>query len=79
MYESRNEYDRILKGKVKILETFYGYAIRHGAADLCLRCGAEGEYDLYRLGFSLNGDNAIYYSTVYMEWRCQLCDYRRIP
>lgn len=78
MYESRNEYDRIVKDKVKILETFYGYPIRHGTADVCLRCGAEGRYDLYGLGFLSNGGNAIYYSTAFMEWRCRLCNCRRI-
>ena len=78
MYETRKQYDDIVKDKSLILETIYGYPIRHGAADNCLRCGAEGNYDLDGLGFSPKGGNAIYYSTVFMEWRCRLCDHLRI-
>ena len=78
MYENRQQYEAIVKDKTLILETFYGYPIRHGDADVCLRCGEEGNYDLGGLGFSPKRGNAIYYSTVYQEWRCRLCDHRMI-
>lgn len=78
MYETREKYAAIVKDKVLVLETFYGYPIREGDTDTCLRCGAEGNYDLGGLGFSPKGGNAIYYSTVFHEWRCRLCDHRMI-
>jgi hypothetical protein len=78
MYENREQYEAIVKDKTLILETFFGYPIRHGGADACMRCGAQGHYDLDGLGFSPKGGNAIYYSTVFLEWRCRLCDHRRI-
>ncbi len=78
MYETRSRYQQIVDDKVMVLEAFYGHPIRHGQKSTCLRCHEEGYYDLKGLGFAPGGGNAIYYSTVFYEWRCRLCDYRMI-
>lgn len=78
MYESRARYQKIVEDKVEVLETYYGHKIRHGEKGTCLRCHESGIYDLEGPGFAQGGGNAIYYSTVFYEWRCRLCDYRMI-
>ncbi|PLX76488.1 MAG: hypothetical protein C0615_06655 [Desulfuromonas sp.] len=78
MYESPRQYQKIVDDKVSVLETYYGHKIRHGQKATCLRCQEEGVYDLKGKGFAPGGGNAIYYSTVFFEWRCRLCDYRMI-
>jgi len=74
MYETRSEYEDVVKRQVVFLEWAVGRRIRHGDGARCPRCGAKGCYDLDGLGFASHC-NSIYYSTVFNEWRCRFCDY----
>ena len=74
MYESRREYEARVEREVVVLEWVIGHRVRHGERDICPRCGKEGCYDLKGLGFVAEC-NAIYYSTVFNEWRCRGCDF----
>jgi hypothetical protein len=74
MYETRNEYERVVKRQVVFLEWSLGQSIRHGEPARCPRCGMMGCFDLDGLGFT-SDCNSIYYSTVFNEWRCRVCDY----
>jgi hypothetical protein len=78
MFETRGEYEALVRRQVLLLERLVGHRIRHGAADYCPLCGVAGCFDLEGLGFAMDGCNSIYYSTVFNEWRCRICDYRRI-
>ena len=75
VYETRAEYETLLKDEVILLEWQLGHSVRHGNFGLCPRCRGEGNFDLEGLGFDSGADNSIYYSTVYGEWRCRRCDF----
>jgi hypothetical protein len=74
MYETRDEYEGVVKRQVVFLEWALGRTIRHGEVARCPRCGMKGCFDLDGLGFAPDC-NSIYYSTVFNEWRCRVCDY----
>jgi len=74
MYETREEYEYLVKGQVVRLEWALGHSIRHGDFVRCPRCGKKGCFDLNGLGF-LRDCNSVYFSTVFNEWRCRFCDY----
>lgn len=76
MYENRHQYEAIVREKVLFLEWAVGHRIEHGDLGICPHCGREGQYDLDGLGFTVDEANSIYYSTVFNEWRCRICDYR---
>ncbi|MBE0599157.1 MAG: hypothetical protein IH614_18075 [Desulfuromonadales bacterium] len=76
MYENKEEYEAIVRRRLIALEWAVGHPIEHGAGGLCPRCGLSGNFDVEGLGFSRG--NSIYFSTVYQEWRCRVCDYRTI-
>jgi len=78
MFEDKRQYEAIVREKVVVLEWVEGHRVEHGGAGECPRCGMPGEYDIAGLGFPADVDNSIYYSTVFDEWRCRICDYRRI-
>lgn len=75
MYESGEQYMAVVRQKLLSLEKYVGHRVSHGEAGLCPKCGKDGTYDIDGLGFS-GGDNSIYYSTVYYEWRCRVCDFK---
>jgi hypothetical protein len=77
MYETRDEYESVVKRQVVFLEWALGRRIRDGETARCPRCGMKGCYDLDGLGFARDC-NSIYYSTVFNEWRCRVCDYLMI-
>lgn len=76
MYETREEYEALVRRQVVRLERRLGRGVRNGAAALCPRCGIEGCFDLDGLGFAPGECNSIYFSTVFDEWRCRVCDFR---
>lgn len=76
MYETREEYEKLVRREAALLEWAIGRKIRHGQVDLCPRCGQDGCFDLDGLGFAPGECNSIYFSTVFNEWRCQICDFR---
>ncbi len=76
MNETREEYAVLMEGKVALLEKSLGRRVVHGGSARCPRCGEKGYFDVVGLGFALIDNNAIYYSTVFEEWRCRLCDFR---
>ena len=78
MYENRQQYEAIVRKEVVVLEWAEGHPIEHGDPAECPNCGMPGQYDIHGLGFPPDVDNSIYYSTVFNEWRCRICDYRRI-
>lgn len=75
MRENRKTYEAIVREKVLILEWAAGHRVRHGDAGVCPNCGADGQFDLEGLGFDADAGNSIYYSTVFDEWRCRICDF----
>ena len=75
-YESKRNYDLIVRRKLPALERQVGHVVRNGAEGKCPRCGADGVYDLEGLGFAMEAGNSIHYSTVFNNWRCQVCDFR---
>lgn len=74
MYETRKEYECVVARQVVLLEWSIGGRVRHGDAARCPRCGGKGCFDLDGLGFARDC-NSVYYSTVFNEWRCRICDY----
>ncbi len=76
MYENKEEYEVVVKREVVLLEWALGRRIRHNEGGLCPKCGNAGTFDIKGLGFDSHTGNSIYYSTVFNEWRCRLCDYR---
>jgi len=76
MLENRENYEALLRDQVSILEWSLGHRVAHGEAGVCPKCGQWGHYDLDGLGFDPAVDNAIYYSTVFDQWRCQVCDFK---
>jgi len=76
MNESRKEYRALVEDEVLVLEYLLGHRVWDGDEDHCPRCDEKGRYDLYEIGFNPKAGNSIYYSTVFNEWRCRLCDYR---
>jgi len=76
MYESRPHYAAIVRLQRVRLEARIGRPIHHLDRGVCPSCGEPGRFDIDGLGFSPLAGNSIYYSTVYDEWRCRLCDFR---
>jgi len=76
MNETSNEYESLIRREVASLERELRCRVRHLGRAFCPRCGESGRFDLKGLGFILGGGNSIYYSTVFNEWRCRVCDYR---
>lgn len=76
MFETRKEYEAIVRHQTLLLEWAAGRRIRHGDRGVCPRCGTVGRFDLDGPGFAPGAGNSIYYSTVFNEWRCRICDYR---
>lgn len=74
MYESREEYEAIVRRHLLALEWLIGHSVRHGDRGTCPRCHLSGTFDVEGLGFGEG--NSIYYSTVRNEWRCRMCDFR---
>jgi hypothetical protein len=74
VYETRQEYESVVKRQVVLLEWALGRKVRHGELGRCPRCGGKGCFDLDGLGFA-HDCNSVYYSTVFNEWRCRRCDY----
>jgi hypothetical protein len=78
MYESKKDYESLVRREVVTLEWALHRRIRHRDRALCPRCGRFGRFDLEGLGFMAGVGNSIYYSTVYNEWRCRICDFRQV-
>ncbi|BCR06321.1 hypothetical protein DESUT3_33900 [Desulfuromonas versatilis] len=76
MYENKEQYETLVREKVVLLEWSLGHRIHHQDTGSCPRCGSWGQFDIQGLGFAAGIGNSIYYSTVYDEWRCRVCDYR---
>ncbi|MBJ6723834.1 hypothetical protein [Geomesophilobacter sediminis] len=77
MYETNEQYRLIVSREVRILEESCQCIIEDGKHGFCPRCGEHGTWDIATKGFIENYGNSIYYSTVYNEWRCRICDFRR--
>lgn len=77
MYETPEQYRKIVAREVLILEKLRHYSIAHGESGFCPRCGEYGTWDIATKGFMSDYDNSIYYSTVTYEWRCRVCDFKR--
>ncbi len=78
MYESKKEYQARVRSESTKLEWVLGRSIKHKQLGFCPKCQSVGHFDLEGLGFSPELDNAIYFSTVFDEWRCRMCDLRMI-
>ena len=78
MNETRKEYRGIVTYQVAILEWTLGHSVHERDSGVCPRCGESGTFDLHSLGFRPGAGNSIYYSTVFDEWRCRLCDFRMV-
>jgi hypothetical protein len=76
MYETKRTYEALVQRQVVQLEWALHRRIRHHDRARCPRCGRSGRFDLEGLGFLRGVRNSIYYSTVFNEWRCRICDYR---
>ncbi|PLX80897.1 MAG: hypothetical protein C0616_06700 [Desulfuromonas sp.] len=76
MYESRSQYRKLVEKQVKTLESELGYKVRQGQTDFFPRCMTTGKYDLHSLGFIPGVGNSIYFSSVFNEWRCRVCDFK---
>jgi len=74
MFESKEQYQEIVRREVLLLEKACNYAICDGEAGTCPRCGREGLWDIATKGFIHHLGNSIYYSTVFNQWRCGICD-----
>ncbi|SNB45629.1 hypothetical protein [Geobacter sp. DSM 9736] len=77
MYETPEQYLEIVKREVRKLEDICHCRIFDGENNFCPRCGEYGTWDIETKGFVDEYGNSIYYSTVYYEWRCRICDIRR--
>lgn len=78
MYESKEQYQEIVRREVQKLERSCNYRISAGEPALCPRCGREGIWDIATKGFIHHMGNSVYYSTVFNEWRCGICDARKL-
>jgi hypothetical protein len=78
MYETRREYETVVRREVNLLEWALHRRIHHRDRARCPRCGRSGRFDLDGLGFALGMGNSIYFSTVFNEWRCRICDFRMV-
>ena len=74
MYESNEQYREIVRREVLVLEKVYHCKISNGDVGFCPRCGKHGIWDIATKGFIRNYGNSIYYSTVFNEWRCSICE-----
>lgn len=74
MYETREKYLEIVAREVRFLEKSCDCKITNGHAGFCPRCGHHGIWDIETIGFIHHEGNSIYYSTVFNEWRCGICD-----
>ena len=77
MYETLEQYREIVRREVRILEKACKCRVADGEHAFCPRCGAYGTWDIETKGFISAYGNSIYYSTVFNEWRCRICDMRR--
>ena len=77
MYESNEQYREIVRREVLVLEKTHNCKISNGEAGFCPRCGKYGIWDIATRGFIRNYGNSIYYSTVFNEWRCNICESKR--
>ena len=78
MNETPREYKSIVKDQVAILEWTLGHGVHQGDRGACPRCGKRGTFDLHEIGFAPGAGNSIYFSTVFDEWRCRLCDFHMV-
>ena len=78
MYESKEAYQTQVRRETAKLEWVLGRTIKHKQMGVCPKCQTVGHFDLDGLGFSPGVDNSIYFSTVFDEWRCRMCDLRMI-
>ena len=78
MYETKEQYQAIVRREVKKLENLCHYSISAGGPGLCPRCGREGIWDIASKGFIHHMGNSIYFSTVVNEWRCGICDTHKL-
>lgn len=74
MYESHEEYKVIVQREVQLLEKRIHRRILNGEQGTCPRCGRDGIWDVATKGFIHHLGNSIYYSTVFNQWRCGVCD-----
>ena len=77
MYETSEQYREIVRREVLVLEKACHCHIADGQSGFCPRCGEYGTWDIETKGFIDRYGNSIYYSTVFYEWRCRICDIRR--
>jgi hypothetical protein len=78
MYETKEQYQEIVRREVQKLEKWCRYRISAGEPGLCPRCGHQGIWDIATRGFIHHMGNSIYFSTVANEWRCGICDSRKL-
>lgn len=76
MYETSKEYREVVRREVITLEWALHRRIGHRDRACCPRCGQSGRFDLDGIGFGVGLGNSIYFSTVFGEWRCRICDHR---
>ena len=76
MYETVEQYREIVRSQVVLLEKSCHCRISNGDTGLCPRCGEFGIWDIASKGFIHHDGNSIYFSTVFNEWRCRVCDAR---
>ena len=74
MYESHEEYKAIVQLEVQTLEKRIHSKVSNGEQGTCPRCGRDGIWDIATKGFIHHLGNSIYYSTVFNQWRCGICD-----
>lgn len=74
MYESHEEYKVIVQREVQTLEKRIHSKVSNGEQGTCPRCGRDGIWDVATKGFIHHLGNSIYYSTVFNQWRCGICD-----
>lgn len=78
MYESKEHYLEIVSREVQKLEETCQYKIANGELGYCPRCGRQGIWDIDTKGFIHTMENSVYYSTVFNQWRCGICDNRKL-
>lgn len=74
MYETEEEYRILVRRELLNIEKSSRCTIGDGDMGLCPRCGEDGIWDIAGKGFGDGYGNSIYYSTVFNEWRCRICD-----
>ena len=77
MYENAKKYMEIVTKEVAALQNACKCSIHDGEPGRCPRCGLPGVWDIGSIGLHAGYGNSIYYSTVFYEWRCTICDYNR--